>query len=168
MKALFFLPLFSAFAVTACGKGADTASLQLACTQTVNAYAFARDAIDPDAYGALFTADIEFTFAGETMRGRQAVMDNLQTRGPAFVTRHYITSVMITPISAVSATGSNNAIVYSPANEAGGPPQPLSPDDVFALVRYDDEYRMEDGVCRISKRMVNIEYLRMEETSQTG
>lgn len=161
----FTLTLVAGLSLTACGDtlGPNRAQMiRSACTQTVNAYAFARDAIDADAYGALFTNDVSFTFAGDTMNGREALEANLLERGPAFVTRHYITSVMINPTGKQTATGSNNAIVYSPPTEAGGPPQPLSPQHIFALVRYDDEYQMVGRTCLISNRVVNIEYLRQD------
>jgi hypothetical protein len=154
------LPLLSALALSACGEDHSAPSMHLACTHTVNAYAFARDAIDVEAYGALFTDDVEFTFAGDTMVGRDAVMANLAERGPAFVTRHFITSVIVHPNGDGTGSGSNKAMVFSPPTQAGGPPQALKPEDLFALVQYDDEYRMDDDKCLMSKRVVNIEYLR--------
>ena len=158
MRVEKFAVIAAAIALEACeerqGAGLNVES---ACLKTAMAYAHARDAIDPDAYGALFTEDARFTFAGATTEGRAAIVENLLERGPALPTRHIVGSAVVDVIDETRATGRSYAIVFTSGAGAEFPTDELNGDSLMAVVTYEDEYRVEDGACRIASRRTIID-----------
>lgn len=135
-------------------------SVQAACAATVHAYAHARDAVDADAYGALFTADAIFRSGESKQVGRAAIVEALKTRGAGASTRHLVGSVMIAPGGPAAATGLSYALVLDSAAEADAPAAPFSAARVLAFVRYEDVFVVEDGLCRFAARTATIDMQR--------
>lgn len=124
-----------------------------AIRELVTAYAVACDQQDMDWLMGLFTEDAEFGSANATMvsQGRSAISDmfvkTFQIRGPSYHWTHDVT-VTVDSNNPDAAKG----LVYSHAE--------TSPDKVhsIAAMRYEDDYRRENGAWRFHKRKISFLY----------
>ena len=150
----------AAFTLSACENLQGSPSIVSACTATVNAYAHARDSVDPVQYGALFTEDASFTIWGQTMRSREAIVEALIDRGGQLATRHITGSIHVTPTSSSTATGRSYALVLAPQENETLPEAELSGESFFAMATYEDAYEIDGAICKFQRRKVTVEFER--------
>jgi 3-phenylpropionate/cinnamic acid dioxygenase small subunit len=99
--------LMAAFAAAAADAPAATAAQDRAAIQNLIAkYAFALDTLNADLYASVFAPDAQFTFGGNTYKGREQIRGIIATvkerraarpasDGPAPKSYHAITNTMI-------------------------------------------------------------------------
>lgn len=137
---------------------ADDTAMVVACTQTVQDYAWYLDHPGEDvdttaqAFAALFTEDAVLTLHDAKMEeerfvGHDAIAGRYKRDRRARRILHVMTNVRIEPTSASTATGTNYVQVH--LHPVGGS---LDEGGVTGVAEYRDVYRFEGGVCRISKR----------------
>ena len=125
-----------------------------------DAYVFARDRFDAEAYAATFATDGVLSVLGTDYAGRDAIGERL--RGAAGRTRsqHLLASREISVVSATEARGVVYAMVFVevvPDGHAGGPLPFTGP---FAVGAYHDEYRLTDRGWKIARREFKPTFLR--------
>jgi|GEM_PF-5924542 len=120
----------------------------IACQNTVNAYAHARDAIDGDAVGKLFTDQAVFAIGERRMQGRAAIVEAMQERGKQGATIHLVSSVAITPEGKNSARGLSYTLVMGETKSGKYEQQ--------VIVQYDDIFEIKQGVCRFAQRSLKV------------
>jgi uncharacterized protein (TIGR02246 family) len=131
----------------------DRIESRQAIAELVTAYAIACDEHDMATLTSLFTEDACFDSPSGAMvaRGRDAItamfIEVFKIRGPAFHWTHDVVA-KIDPVDPNRATGR----VLSHAE--------TTPSNIVSLaaMRYDDEYRREQGTWRFHKRVINFLY----------
>jgi hypothetical protein len=130
--------------------------LKESCRETLENYAYLRDHLQYQDYGALFAEDATFQIGeGAIAKGRDKIVEALRDRGPRIPTRHFtnITSMNVLNASTLEALSYVN--VYKvPRNDGTSDIQPkLSP---WIIGEYYDRLQMEGGRCVISSRKVEL------------
>ena len=152
---------------------AETTAQIVACTQTVNDYAWYLDhpgddmAATAQSFAQLFTEEAVLRLANarleeETFTGHEEIAGRyLQGRGQMRFL-HLMSNIRVRPTSDTTATGTNYVQIFIH-------PIGVSMDDprgVTGVAEYRDEYRFEDGVCRISNRYANLRLLSLQNIIQ--
>lgn len=128
-------------------------AMRQACTTLVVQYAYSRDRLDYEAYGALFTEDATFELAGQKTEGRKAIVAALRQRGPQMITRHFSTPVAFEPQSSTTARG----VAYLQLFRVGADTDAPHPYDQAPLIaEYHDEYEVDEASCRFRSRRIKL------------
>ncbi len=130
-----------------------------ACTALINYYPIPRDALDARAYANMFTEDGELVLQGAVTKGRSNIENALLNRSATGFIRHIVGSVNVQPVSDNMATGYSYATVIKSNQSYEGTPLPLSQENLFAVVTYEDVFSFDGTECKFSQRKVNINFL---------
>jgi hypothetical protein len=138
-------------------------SIERACERLVLDFAYFSDYQDPDALGALFTADGRMERpSGDALIGRDAIVKSYRARPGGRVTRHVCTNIRITVESVDRARGLTYAVVYAAnANTLadghfGIPAEPRQLVGEFAdeFVKTEEGWRIASRVARFVMHVV--------------
>ncbi len=129
----------------------------VACTDLVLDYALYRDQLDVESFVALFTREARLSVQGKTFVGTDAIRARLQgaKRGPK--TRHLMSTIRISPVSANRATGISYVTVYAGSaalqEKARQQEGELEAVNGFAMIgNYIDEFERTPEGWRIASR----------------
>lgn len=120
------------------------------CKKLSHTYAITRDAFDADAYANTFTEDGELHILGEVIKGRKAIAERINRIKGTTYDRHLISTIEVTPIDEVNATGTVYATVYeAPGDSTNTLPKTSY---IIHIVVYSDTYKMTSDGCKFSSR----------------
>ena len=131
----------------------------LLCERLIHKYAFIRDQLDYDSYGALFTPDAEFKIGSKMIKGRDNIVNAVKKRGPLKLNRHMMTSVYVEDHKIYGLIGKSYAFILE-ADKNEKPPHILSLKSLSAAVTYEDRFVIKESKCLFSKRNVKIDFLK--------
>ena len=135
------------------------------CERLVTAYCHYVDHGSAERIAELFSEDGVWTSAEVTMDGREAIQKAMAVReaNAARMSRHVCNNFMLNIIDADHAEGTVYLTLYRYDGKEG---RALSPLEGPVMVgEYRDQFvRTEDG-WRISRREIEVDFLRREETS---
>ncbi len=131
----------------------DHADIRAACLETAHRYFIALDRRDPESFASVFTENATLVLPRRTMSGKDEIRSYLEAPAPGRRTVHHLTTSQIDVLSSTSAKGTVYVLlnVTIAADDASGSPQ-------TALVSgaYHDTYALEDGVCKIKDRRLDV------------
>ena len=142
-------------------KGQATLSEQAvttACRLSLNKYYVRTDAADWTVINEVFTHDAEVTLRDGTYNGTDELIAYFEARDPAPNIIHHLTSTMFHITGEQTAKGT----VYILIQGSSAPDESDGNRNERGLMYsgiYSDEYVIEDGVCRISKRVLRPRFL---------
>lgn len=123
-----------------------TASFTDACLTLVRQFCIFADEADAPRLAALFTADAVFERGELRIEGREGLEKMVRSRAADLVTRHLVTTSLVTSVDDTRASGRHYCLVYA----SGAGHDPSKP-----IVReYRDEYKLTDEGWRIAHRTV--------------
>jgi hypothetical protein len=152
---------------------AESTAQIVACRQTVNDYAWYLDHPGDDmsataqAFAQLFTEDAVLRLANarleeETFTGHSEIAGRYLQGRDQMRFLHLMSNIRIQPTSDTTATGTNYVQIFiHPIGASMDDPR-----GVTGVAEYRDEYRFEDGVCRISNRYANLRLLSLQNIIQ--
>ena len=121
-------------------------SIADACITLVRRFCVVADAVDADAFASLFTEDGVFERGDMRVEGQAALVKMVGARPAGLITRHLLTTSLVTPTDADTATGTHYCLVFV----GGGQHDATQP-----IVReYRDSYRRTPDGWRIAHRTV--------------
>ena len=149
---------------------AENITMTVSCAQRVHDYAWYLDHPGEDmeatsrAFADIFTEDAVLKlsnaqFVEETFVGHGAIASRYLQGRDVMRFLHVTGNVRIVPTGDDTATGTNYVTVY--IHPVGGS---MAENSIHGIAEYRDEYRMVDGVCKISNRFA---YLRLLGASGT-
>ena len=133
--------------ISACAD-ADNADIVALCSNTIGAYAHARDNVDVSAMRPLFTLDATFEVFGNRTHGRELILENMAARASA-KTHHLVTSINIDALPPSRATGNSYALVFELDEQTKS-------DELFALVLYEDQFAITNETCQFASRSLSV------------
>lgn len=121
-------------------------SVSEACIALVRRFCVVADAVDADAFASLFTGDGVFERGDLRVEGREGLIKMVGARPAGIITRHLLTTSLVEPVDADTATGTHYCLVF-----VGGEQH----DATKPIVReYRDSYRRTAEGWRIAHRTV--------------
>jgi len=127
-------------------------AIEADCTRLAIAYAVLVDAWRNDEFAALFADDAELVVPRGTYRGPAAIKAAMDARDRSFVSRHVITTVLVTVESPTTASGMAYLTHYKGAPPAGkSVVQGATPS---AVGTYHDRYVKTAQGWRIARREI--------------
>ena len=124
------------------------------CARLIARFAERSDARDPEALAALFTEDGVFarpTMPDKPYIGRAAILEGFRARPATLLTRHLVTNVIVTPVSAEAATAESYILLYTAQLADGATlPVPANPKQLIGAFR--DSMVRESGVWKFRER----------------
>ena len=130
----------------------DTTSahaFQRACEKTAIDYAWHWDHFNASEFAALFTPDAHLQVPGNSLDGRDAILQHQQTRPQNFVMRHVVSNVRFEQTAETTAEGQVYVTVYGKRIGEDGD---VAVEGMLALAEYHDQYQLIDGRCLFERR----------------
>ena len=121
------------------------------CLATVRSYFIVVDANDADAAAALFTDSAIVTLTGDTLNGASGVRDYFKNRPSSTRLMHHMTTHRIVTIDERKARGDIYVLIHGETMLESETGEMQKEAGLFSVI-YRDEYVIEDGVCKITKR----------------
>jgi uncharacterized protein (TIGR02246 family) len=122
------------------------------CQRVLYRFVHALDTGDFEAVAATMAEDGVWFRQGERLEGRAAIVSALNKRGPAVLTRHLVTNIVVESTGPDSAVSRCTVLVFR--NEAGAPP-PVSMDLPRTVSDYEDRFVRRNGRWEIIERRSN-------------
>jgi hypothetical protein len=133
-------------------------------TDLMNRYGVVHDFGSPDEYADLFTADGEIRSASGAVlvKGRDAIRGSAERDHQRFggvklpdgktssLMRHVVSNPVITSVGDKRATGSSYVMTVVTKGEIGP--------TIMSVSRYVDEFAKQDGVWRIARRQIVLDF----------
>jgi ketosteroid isomerase-like protein len=119
------------------------------CQRTLYRFARALDAGDFEGVAATMAEDGVWFRQHERLEGRAAVVAALSKRGPAVLTRHLITNVVIESAGVDSAVSRCTVLVFRDESGAG---QPAALESARTIADYEDRFVRREGRWQIAER----------------
>ncbi len=125
-----------------------------ACTDLIMRFAERSDARDADALAAMFTEDGVFarpTLPDKPYVGRAVILEGFRARPATLLTRHIVTNVIVTPVSADQATAESYILLYTAQQPEGAAlPVPANPKQLIGNFR--DTIVRDGGAWKFKER----------------
>lgn len=124
------------------------------CTQLIMRFAERSDARDADALAAMFTEDGVFarpTMPDKPYVGRSVILEGFRARPVTLLTRHIVTNVIVTPVSANEATAESYILLYT-AQQAEGAALPVPANPKQLIGNFRDILVREGGAWKFRER----------------
>lgn len=124
------------------------------CTALIMRFAERSDARDAEALAAMFTEDGVFarpTLPDKPYVGRAAILEGFRARPVTLLTRHIVTNVIVTPVSANEATAESYILLYT-AQQAEGAALPVPANPKQLIGNFRDAIMREAGVWKFKER----------------
>lgn len=138
--------------LTANAYASEEADVVKACLETVHKYAVHVDSRDAAAVAALFTEDAELVLPSRRAKGTAEIKAGFEAMPATRRTIHHVTTALVEKTGDHTAKGTVYlAFVAFMPGEEGAAPTRMSADGI-----YSDDYHIRDGVCRFSRRKLDI------------
>lgn len=85
---------------------------KIACTDLVMDYAHHRDNFNAESFANLFTEDGVLVIGEDRWQGRAAIQARIEALDNSATTRHYMSSIRVSPIDADHASGVSYVVIY--------------------------------------------------------
>ena len=135
---------------TACAPSHSTPSAAELCKRTVKQYGPLRDNGPAEAYADLFTTDGEFHLAGNITKGHDELIERHKASTAALKWRHNMTDIRIVEKDGEYSGITGFHIFAGPHAET---PTAFNRE---ILGNYIDVFAVDDGVCKIKTRKINV------------
>jgi hypothetical protein len=127
---------------------------EAACTRLCNDFAFLVDSREYEKLAALFTESATFERRGDILRGRAAILSNMQSRPNDVITRHVCTNLRIDLQQDGTATGTCYLLLFHTAAASAAHASSTPP--ALTVAEYRDVYVAVGGVWRIQSRVAHL------------
>lgn len=127
-------------------------TISVACERLLADYVIFRDHLDADGFANTFTEDGQLVLGSGSHIGREAIRRNITSRPtPGVAHMILMTTVKITPIDEVNATGISYALVLNGDRPVVKGDAPIQMNGITSAVEYHTEFVLTNDGWKISR-----------------